>query len=219
MKTIDEQSATVYSGKQLSIMDVAERLFGSQGYDGTSVRDIAQEAGVNVAMISYYFGSKEGLLHSLFAARISAGRLVLEHLLNDTAMAPLEKVEVFVNGLIDRMIDHHSFYQIMLRADLSKDHEPIGTMIAELKLKNLELVTRLIREGQDKGAFRQDIDVPMMMMTIIGTIYQAATGSQYVKMSIGAALESGSEFNTTLRAKLRTHLNHLLKAVLTHEVK
>jgi len=219
VKTTEEQPATVYSGKQLSIMDVAERLFGNCGYEGTSVRDIAQEAGVNVAMISYYFGSKEGLLQALFAARISAGRMVLEHLLSDASMEPMEKIEVFVDGLVDRMIDHHAFYRIMLRADLSKDHESIGLMISELKLKNLELVTRLIREGQEKKVFTRKIDVALLMMTVIGTIYQAATGSQYVKKTMGAEHVSDTEFTTTLRKKLKTHLNHLFKAVLTYEVK
>ncbi len=47
-------------------MNAAEKLFAVNGFDGTSVRDIAQEAGVNVAMISYYFGSKEKLMEAVF---------------------------------------------------------------------------------------------------------------------------------------------------------
>ncbi|MES1161400.1 MAG: TetR family transcriptional regulator, partial [Bacteroidota bacterium] len=50
------------SDKREHILIVAEELFGENGFDGTSVRDIAHKAGVNLAMISYYFGSKEKLL-------------------------------------------------------------------------------------------------------------------------------------------------------------
>jgi len=53
-----------YSEKQLGILLVAERLFADKGFHGTSVRDIAQEADVNIAMISYYFGSKDKLLEA-----------------------------------------------------------------------------------------------------------------------------------------------------------
>ena len=51
-----------FNDKQIEILNVAERLFAEEGFDGTSVRDIAKNANVNVAMISYYFGSKEKLL-------------------------------------------------------------------------------------------------------------------------------------------------------------
>ncbi len=54
------------SNKQQLLLDTAERLFSQKGYDGTSVRDIAAEAGINTAMISYYFGSKEKLMESIF---------------------------------------------------------------------------------------------------------------------------------------------------------
>ena len=57
------------SDKREHILIEAEKLFGERGFDGTSVRDIAQSAGVNLAMISYYFGSKEKLLEALVVFR------------------------------------------------------------------------------------------------------------------------------------------------------
>lgn len=44
-----------WNEKQLHILNAAEDLFANKGFEGTSVRDIAQKAEVNVAMISYYF--------------------------------------------------------------------------------------------------------------------------------------------------------------------
>ena len=41
-----------YNEKQIQIMEAAEELFAEQGFAGTSVRDIAEKAGVNLAMIS-----------------------------------------------------------------------------------------------------------------------------------------------------------------------
>ena len=49
-------SAKNYTKEQ--IIDVATELFAKDGYNGTSVRDIASEANVNVAAINYHFGSK-----------------------------------------------------------------------------------------------------------------------------------------------------------------
>lgn len=47
------------------ILDIAERLFGEQGYESTSLRHIIFEAGVNLAAVHYHFGSKEELLDAL----------------------------------------------------------------------------------------------------------------------------------------------------------
>jgi AcrR family transcriptional regulator len=48
-----------FNDKQIKIMEAAEELFAEKGFSGTSVRDISDAADINVAMISYYFGSKE----------------------------------------------------------------------------------------------------------------------------------------------------------------
>ncbi len=44
--------------KRQHLLDTAESLFAQQGYEAVSIRQLAAEAGVNVAMVSYYFGSK-----------------------------------------------------------------------------------------------------------------------------------------------------------------
>ncbi len=64
-----------YNAKQLQIIQVAERLFAAKGFSGTSIRDIAHEADINVSMISYYFGSKEKLIEALFEVRFVMNRL------------------------------------------------------------------------------------------------------------------------------------------------
>jgi len=50
------------------LLDAARRRFIADGYSATTVREIAEDAGVNVALISRYFESKEGLFQSCLAA-------------------------------------------------------------------------------------------------------------------------------------------------------
>ena len=82
-----------FNEKQVEILQVAEQLFAEVGFDGTSIRDIAQKANINIAMISYYFGSKEKLLESLVLHRISAMSLQLENLLQEN-LSPIQKWNV-----------------------------------------------------------------------------------------------------------------------------
>ena len=53
------------------ILDAAERLFMESGYEGTSMRMITGEAGVNLAAVNYHFGSKEALLREVFRRRLN----------------------------------------------------------------------------------------------------------------------------------------------------
>ena len=60
------------------ILDAAENAFAESGFNGASLRHIAQGAGVNVASIYYYFSSKEDLMQAVLERRL--GPLREEHL-------------------------------------------------------------------------------------------------------------------------------------------
>lgn len=52
------------------ILDVAERLFADRGIDTVSIRDITAKAKVNLAAVSYHFGTKDNLIAEVFERRI-----------------------------------------------------------------------------------------------------------------------------------------------------
>ncbi len=62
-------SKKVKSEKSERILDVAEELFARHGYDGVTMRQIASQAEVDVALASYHFGKKEDLFHAVFHRR------------------------------------------------------------------------------------------------------------------------------------------------------
>jgi AcrR family transcriptional regulator len=53
-------------GSKEKLLASAERLFADRGFNGVSVRDIASQAGVNSALVAYYFGNKRGLLSAVY---------------------------------------------------------------------------------------------------------------------------------------------------------
>ncbi len=54
------------TSRRQGILLAAERLFAQHGYHGVSMRDIATEAGVPVALVSYHYGGKQELYHAIF---------------------------------------------------------------------------------------------------------------------------------------------------------
>mgnify|MGYP002776035193 FL=1 len=72
------------------ILDAGERLFMAHGYEGTSMRQITGEAGVNLAAVNYHFGSKESLMQEVFRRRLDW--------LNEERMRALDALEAEAAG-------------------------------------------------------------------------------------------------------------------------
>src|SRR4051812_2513479 len=168
-----------YSEKQIRIMEAAEELFAEKGFDGTSVRDVARDAGVNLAMISYYFGSKEKLMESLFKYRGEFIKMQLESMLQNREMSSLQKFYNLIDSYIERFIKQKCFHKIMTREQMMHLKGAMPRLIHDMKKRNQELVQQLISEGQKKGEFRKNIDVPLMMATLIGTVNHIITTQHY----------------------------------------
>lgn len=206
-----------FNDKQLQIIETAEKLFAAKGFDGTSVRDIADAAGINVAMISYYFGSKEKLMEALFEVKIGKVQMRVEELLKDTSITPIEKVYILVDEHIERVMKSQQFYRIMICEQASNKNAAIMQKVKMLKIKNAELIAELIKEGQKKGDFKKKVDVVLMLNTMVGTVWQTMiTKDHYQEFTHNQAL-SEEEYEKLLKKKLTLHIKTLFKEILTSE--
>ncbi len=206
-----------FNDKQIAIINTAEKLFALNGFDGTSVRDIAHEAGVNIAMISYYFGSKEKLMEAVFEQRTNIIRIKVENLLQNEKMTHIEKMYVLIDDYVDKFIHQQEFHKIMMREQLIEKDTPIVALIFELKKKNMASIKKLVMDGQKSGEFRKHIDIVLMMNTLVGTVSNMITSQRFYKECSNLENMSDPEFQKHLRKKLSAHLKHIFKAILTNE--
>jgi AcrR family transcriptional regulator len=206
-----------YNDKQIHILEIAERLFATYGFEGTSVRDIAKEAEVNIAMISYYFGSKEKLLEAVFMMRGGEIKQQLESMIQNQTLAPLGKIFLLIDSYVERMMKRQNFHKLVVREQMLMKESVTLTFIYDLKRRNQELIRSLIKEGQEKGSFKKNIDIPLMMMTLIGTANQLIT-TQHIYKELNNMQDMPEEqFQQHLKKKLNIHIKTLFKAILTHE--
>lgn len=98
--------------KKIQILEVAEKLFSEKGFEGTSIRDISKEAKINIAMVSYYFGSKERLLESLILYKTSDLKVLLENLSAEN-LEPLDKVNKLIEIYIHRINCNRGIYRVL----------------------------------------------------------------------------------------------------------
>src|SRR5690348_7129302 len=109
--------------KKEIIIESAIKLFSTKGFEGTSVRDIASDAGVNVAMINYYFGSKEKLFESVVEHRASFLKGMLAELINNKDLTPIEKIDIIIDQTIERKFSNSQFHHLLHR-ELSLTRRP-----------------------------------------------------------------------------------------------
>lgn len=202
--------------KQLQILQVAEKLFAEKGFDGTSIRNIAKEAKINIAMVSYYFGSKERMLEALVLSRTSDLKMQLVSILNESA-EPMEKLDKLLDLYMDRVIKNRGLYQIVNSESANLKRSLNFESFTEVKRQNLESLKKIVAQGQEKGVFRKDVNVALIPALIFGTYFQFHTGRALYKEVFN--LKTESEFNNYITNELTTHIKQTVKALLTHEIK
>lgn len=84
-------------GTKQAVLDVARRQFLANGYPATTMRSIAAEAGVDVALLSYYFGSKSGLFSAALALEVNPPLLLHKAIDGDPATLPERVVQVVIS--------------------------------------------------------------------------------------------------------------------------
>ncbi|WP_281322387.1 TetR/AcrR family transcriptional regulator [Flavobacterium aestivum] len=205
---------TDFNDKQIQILGVAEKLFAEKGFDGTSIRDIAKEAKINIAMVSYYFGSKEQLLESIVLNRITDIKLQLD-ILTLEDLDPLQKINKLIELYIDKINSNRCIYKIM-HLEYSSSQRVINLQaFTDLKKGNLKSIESIIQEGQDKGIFRKDIVVPLLTTTILGTYFHFHLNRPFYETLLN--LNTEEEYNTYIKTTLTMHIQQTIKALLTYE--
>jgi AcrR family transcriptional regulator len=203
-----------FNEKQIQILQVAESLFAANGYDATSIRKISKEAKINIAMVSYYFGSKERLLESLILYRATDLKMQLDTLRMEN-LDPLEKINKLIELYITRVHCNSEIYKILHFEFSSKKRSINLDAFVELKKGNLKTLETIIKEGQVRGVFRKDIIIPLITPTILGTFFHFETNRPFFENLLN--LNTNESFDNYIKTTLTQHIQQTIKALLIYE--
>ncbi|UCC39804.1 MAG: TetR/AcrR family transcriptional regulator [Candidatus Aminicenantes bacterium] len=125
------------------IMDVAISLFAQKGYAGVGVREIASEADVNIAMISYYFEGKLGILKAIIEEFFCHYSEILSDI-DDQSKSPEECVRLMVQRLVN-FVKKNTELAMVTYNELPLDSPEIAEMKAEKIKELIQRISGLIR--------------------------------------------------------------------------
>ncbi len=130
------RAAAVRPDRRHNILLAAEKLFAQSGYHAVSIRDIAEEAGVPLALVGYYFGTKQQLYHAIFEhwSEMIAERLTsLERAMAKGDANRLQQlVEAFIGPVIRlRASAEGEYYALLMTRGLAMQSEEEDNIIRE----------------------------------------------------------------------------------------
>jgi len=135
------------------IVKIAANLFGEKGYDGTSLRDIAEASGITKAALYYHFPDKERLYEDVVVTRISA----LNDAVRDAVTRsedPVERVKLFLIASAQRAERDRSGWLASSSIFWSLDRSKHGAAIVKVRDEFEHLLRDLITEAIKQKRFR-----------------------------------------------------------------
>ncbi len=154
--------------KRERILDAAVRVFARKGFHATRVSEVAKAAGVADGTIYLYFDSKEHLLVSLFEHRVER---LLEYLETELPRAPsashrLQRIVELQLGLFEGERDLAEVVTVIFRQStrLMKEYG------APKFNAYLDVIARVIAEGQESGELRDDVSPHVAARAVFGAL-------------------------------------------------
>ncbi len=194
------------------ILTTAENLFSLHGYDGTSTRSIAMEAGVNLAMLNYYFGSKEGLYKAVLEKRLSGFHQLLASI-NEEDISSWHKLGKCVDLYVNRIMSQNSFHRLVHREVSLEQRSESGDFICQNMLRNFNEVRKILVEGIENGSFRE-VDVEFTVASLFGTKYFIVNLVNLTSQMLGMDLRNPQVMENEVKPRVKQHLMDLLNAHL-----
>ncbi len=199
--------------KRVHIINTAIKLFATKGFEGTSIRDLAAAADVNVAMVNYYFGSKEKLFESMVEHNVAYARGVFDEIAHNPSLSEIEKVEKVIDVYIVRMFGNREFHKVMHHEIQLNQRPELGIAILDVIGKNFIIIKSIIEAGIRKKEFKK-VDVPLTVASMTGTFNALLLSKKAGRLLFDKEIEEIPYDDEKFRKRVADHLKQMLRAHL-----
>ena len=143
----------------------ARKVFHQKGYAGTRTRDIAEEAGINHAMVNYYFRSKEKLFGIVMLETMTFFFKGVSTILNNENTSLEEKIEQVVANYIDLLLEEPELPTFMFN-EVRTNPEPFVANTPILQALEHSVLARQYAEAVAQGRITE----PNLIHTVLNVI-------------------------------------------------
>lgn len=194
-------AAAVTEDPRGALLDAAEERFAEFGYAVTSLREVAEAAGVNAAMVHYYFGNKSGLLSAVLDRALTP----MAEALAASRQDPETDIARIAGMLFDMAGRHPALPKLIVREVMLSGGDTQVLFIEHYAPRLGGALPGLVRQAQDQGLVSPDLDPGIAALMVISLCI-----FPFVARSI-AEPQLGIRYDAEGRARYLRHIEHLFQ--------
>jgi TetR/AcrR family transcriptional regulator len=137
------------------IMDAAAPLFAQKGFAAVSVKEIAEVAEVNIALISYYFGGKENLYAAILEAQFELVDNIIV-LIRNEENCPIEKIRRFSQAVV-KLHKSYPYIHRLIYGEIINATNCYESIVKPGIIRTRSFLAECILAGMNSGQIRPDI--------------------------------------------------------------
>ncbi|MFP3596343.1 TetR/AcrR family transcriptional regulator [Chryseobacterium sp. SIMBA_029] len=192
-----------FTEKQIHILDIAEELIAKKGYEGTSVRDICTKANINVAMISYYFGSKEKMMSYLYQYRVLKTRENFSEFADTIKEGkPEMQMKEIIKYIVSQLFKYNYFHGFVTQE--LRHTENLKDELLDFYQLFVKKLDEVIKKGVASGVFTFTPKPEDILTTIIGSTLFVIRNKNFYELYVPSKNEEayGKEAEKKVRMNL-----------------
>ncbi len=152
---------------QQAVLRVAVDLFNRQGYDATSVGDVARELGLTKSAIYHHVPSKEHLLESAIDEALDALTEALDAVSTTEDLDAEQRLRAAVRSSVTVLVDHLPAVTLLLRVH---GNTPAEKAALARRRSIDERLADMVRDAVDEGVLRADLDPLVISRLLFGMV-------------------------------------------------
>jgi AcrR family transcriptional regulator len=151
-RTVREEE---YAARRNQILDVAQKLIYTRGYEQMAIQDILAELAISKGAFYHYFGSKQVLLEAMIERMLEQAELIIEPIVLDPHLSALAKFERYFDAVARWKSAQKEFVLALLRGWYTDDNAIVRQKVSAMGLRRVApFLATIIRQGVAEEALR-----------------------------------------------------------------
>ena len=156
-------------------------------------------------------------MEAIFNYRINNTWFAVKTVANDASLSPITKIELLIDSVVDRIAEKECFHRIVVRQQILATDNIVTRLMNESRLRNINIINEIVKEGQDQKLFKKKVDTPLLIITMIGTIYQMMNTQDFYRQVNKLENLAEPAFQLHIKRVLKLHLKNMFKTILINE--
>lgn len=193
-----------------ALQQAARDLLEEKPYRSISIRELAERAGTQSAMVSYYFGSKEGLFIELLQTSGDMRHQAVSAMLELVKQSPRQSLPILVDRMIDLVCSEPWLVRLLQDEVLGQDSQLRDAFMQAIPKRLSGMILQLLAELRQQQVIRADLNLTFTTATLMSNILFPLISEPLMKETLGI------QRSTLQSDEWKQHVTQVLTCGLTN---